>query len=379
MSFRLLDEPGHQDRMAMTAAWRAAVVGLGAVSPNPAVGAVVVVGGEIVATGSHRRAGLEHAEVNALHQAGTKALGSTVYVTLEPCHHVGRQPACTEALIQAGVQQVVYGMDDPDQRCSGLGAQALIQAGVEVRKGVFFDACRALNPGYLHRQRCGRPRVVLKTATTLEGAVATASGESQWITGPHARRFVHTLRARMASVMVGAGTARSDAVQLNVRLDKDHPWWYQGSFSPHRLVVSRSGNCPAPRGAGGPTWLVGGAGLTEGFDEHVPANENWHETLSSLADRGINEVLCEGGAGLATSLLEAGVVDEWIQMIAPMSLRGSGYSVVGGPGVEHLNDAQRGTLAQVLQLGQDALLWTVFDEGPSFADQTDWLQRLEPK
>ena len=365
--------------MAMTAAWRAAAVGLGAVSPNPAVGAVVVVDGQIVATGSHRRAGLEHAEVNALSQAGNKAAGSTVYVTLEPCHHVGRQPACTEALIEAGVQQVVYGMDDPDERCAGQGAQALIRAGVEVRTGVLYDACRALNPGYLHRQRTRRPRVVLKTATTLEGAVATSSGESQWITGPDARRFVHALRARMASVMVGAGTARSDAVQLNVRLDEDHPWWYQGSFSPYRLVVSQSGDCPAPRGAGGPSWLIGGTHRTEGFDEHVPARGNWHETLSVLAELGINEILCEGGASLATSLLEAGVVDEWIQMIAPMSLRGAGHSVVGGDGVEHLSEAQRGTLAQVLQLGQDALLWTVFDEEPSFADQTVWLQRLEPK
>ena len=379
MSFPLSDEPGHQDRMAMIKAWQAAVVGLGAASPNPAVGAVVVVNDQIVATGSHCRAGLEHAEAHALRQAGDRASGSTVYVTLEPCHHVGRQPACTDALIQAGVKQVVYGMDDPDQRVAGQGAQALRQAGIEVRVGVLHDACLALNPGYLHRQRCGRPRVVLKTATTLEGAVATAAGESQWITGPQARRFVHTLRARMASVMVGAGTARADAVRLNVRLDGVEPWWYNGSFAPHRLVVSASGNCPAPQGGGGPNWLVGSSEIVGGFDDHVPLQENWHETLSVLADRGINEILCEGGAGLATSLLNAGVVDEWIQMVAPMSLKGSGYSVVGGSGVEHLDDARRGTLAQVKQLGQDALLWTVFDDKPSFADQTDWLQRLEPK
>ena len=379
MTVRTSDEPGHQDQMAMTAAWRAAVVGLGAASPNPAVGAVVVVDERILATGSHRRAGLEHAEVDALLQAGDQARGSTVYVTLEPCHHIGRQPACTDALIRAGVRHVVYGIDDPDLRCAGRGAQALTQAGIEVRSGIFADACRALNPGYLHRQRTGRPRVVLKTATTLEGAVATTSGESQWITGPVARRFVHTLRARMASVMVGAGTARRDEVQLNVRLENDHPWWYNGSFSPHRLVVSRSGNCPSPRGEGGLRWLIGGVTGVDDFDEQLPLLGSWHETLSGLAERGINEILCEGGAGLATSLLEAGVVDEWIQMVAPMTLKGAGHSVLGGGGVERLKEARRGTLAQVLQLGQDAVLWTVFDDEPSFADQSNWLQRLEPK
>ena len=269
MSFQASDESGHHDRMAMTAAWRAAVIGLGASSPNPAVGAVVVANGQIVSTGSHRRAGLEHAEAHALRQAGDRAAGSTVYVTLEPCHHVGRQPACTDALIEAGVRCVVYGSDDPDERCAGQGAHALIQAGIEVRSGVFDEACRALNPGYLHRQRTHRPRVVLKTATTLEGAVATSSGESQWITGPDAREFVHTLRARMASVMVGAGTARADAVHLNVRLGSHHPWWYNGSFMPHRLVVSRSGKCPAPQGEGGLRWLLGGSELIDGFDEHI--------------------------------------------------------------------------------------------------------------
>ena len=183
----------------------------------------------------------------------------------------------------------------------------------------------------------------------------------------------------MASVMVGAGTARRDEVQLNVRLENDHPWWYNGSFSQPRLVVSRSGNCPSPRGEGGLRWLIGGVTGVDDFDEQLPLLGSWHETLSGLAERGINEILCEGGAGLATSLLEAGVVDEWIQMVAPMTLKGAGHSVLGGGGVERLKEARRGTLAQVLQLGQDAVLWTVFDDEPSFADQSNWLQRLEPK
>ncbi|MEE2836395.1 MAG: bifunctional diaminohydroxyphosphoribosylaminopyrimidine deaminase/5-amino-6-(5-phosphoribosylamino)uracil reductase RibD [Myxococcota bacterium] len=367
------------DQHAMEAALRAAVVGLGAASPNPAVGAVVLAEGVTVAAAGHRRAGEQHAETLALEQAGEAAHGASVYVTLEPCHHRGRQPACSAALIRAGVAEVVYGIDDPDARVAGRGAQALRDAGITVRSGVMADACLALNPGYLTRQRLGRPRIVLKTAVTLEGAAATSAGESQWITGPAARRLVHELRGRMASVLVGAETARRDAVRLNVRFDGQPPWWYQSQHAPHRLVATQSGAAPAPRGGGGPKWLVGGSRLADGFDAHIANDGDWSSTLKNLADRGVNEVLCEGGSGLAASLLTAGVVDEWIQMVAPMSLSGSGLPVLRGQGVERLEQARRGRLAHLAQLGQDAVLWTVFDDHPSFADQADWLNRLEPK
>jgi len=379
MSDRTVDGPEGFDQVAMTAALRAAVVGLGAASPNPAVGAVIALEGQIVAEGGHRRVGERHAEVVALSAAGSRAAGATAYVTLEPCSHVGRQPPCTEGLIKAGIAEVVYGIDDPDQRVAGRGAAQLSRAGVKVRSGLMAESCRFLNPGYLHRQRTGRARLVLKTATTLDGAVATSSGQSQWITGAQARRFVHELRARMAAVMVGAGTARADSCRLNVRLDDPKPWWFNEGFAPHRIVVSGSGDCPAPTGDGSDRWLLGGTGLVAGFDRHLALADDWAGTLAELAAHGINEVLCEGGAGLASSLLQAGVVDEWIQMVAPMTLRGSGLPAVTGAGVQALEHAQRGTLAQVSQLGQDACMWTVFDDAPSFADQTRILNELEPR
>jgi len=378
MSNMLQADTNDLDSEFMVHALRAACLGLGASSPNPAVGAVVVKDGELLSVGGHSEAGLAHAERTALSAAGDRARGATVYVTLEPCAHVGRQPACAEALIAAGVARVVFGMTDPDARVNGAGAQALRQAGIDVQQGVLRKACEALNPGYLHRHATGRARVVLKTATTLDGATATATGQSQWITGAPARHFVHELRARMAAVMIGAGTARADSPRLNIRLDEAKPWWRQQAFQPLRVVVSASGVCPPPVGDGGEIVMLGGTSKPDGFDRQIEIAESWPETLKRLAQAGINEVLVEGGAGLASSLISAGAVDEWIQMIAPISLGGAGQPSVTGMGVELLADARRGELARVAQLGQDACLWTVFDKLASFADQSELLAQLEP-
>ncbi|MDE0882840.1 MAG: bifunctional diaminohydroxyphosphoribosylaminopyrimidine deaminase/5-amino-6-(5-phosphoribosylamino)uracil reductase RibD [Myxococcota bacterium] len=378
MSELLPGQTASTDEHFMLEALRLACLGLGAASPNPCVGAVVVQGGEVIGRGGHRRAGEAHAEVLALQNLGTAAHGATVYSTLEPCAHVGRQPPCTQALIEAQVARVVIGMSDPDPRVVGRGVQQLREAGIEVVTACLEKACRALNPGYLHRQTSGRTRVLLKTATTLEGAVATHSGESQWITGAQARRRVHELRARMAAVMVGAGTARVDKPSLNVRLDAPLPWWRQGDFHPLRLVVSRSGEVPAPTAQGGAVWLLGGGAEVEGFEKQLHLASDWQQTLETLAQQGVNELLCEGGSGLASSLLAAGVVDEWVQMIAPLSLGGVGLAGLQGKGCDKLSAARRGRLARLEQLGHDACLWTVFDASPSFADQTALLQQLEP-
>jgi diaminohydroxyphosphoribosylaminopyrimidine deaminase/5-amino-6-(5-phosphoribosylamino)uracil reductase len=362
----------------MMEALRQACLGLGAASPNPCVGALVVKDGEIIGRGGHSQAGKAHAEVLALRGLGSAARGAVVYSTLEPCAHVGRQPPCTRALIEAQVARVVIGMSDPDPRVVGRGVQQLREAGIEVVIDCLEKACRALNPGYLHRQTSGRTRVLLKTATTLEGAAATHSGESQWITGAPARRRVHELRARMAAVMVGAGTVRADEPSLNVRLEAPLPWWRQTGFQPLRLVVSASGEVPPPKGEGGLCWLLGGRSEVAGFKKRLQLADSWQETLELLAENGVNEVLCEGGSALASSLLAAGVVDEWLQMIAPLSLGGVGLPGLQGKGCDKLDAARRGRLARLEQLGQDACLWTVFDSAPSFADQTALLQQLEP-
>jgi diaminohydroxyphosphoribosylaminopyrimidine deaminase/5-amino-6-(5-phosphoribosylamino)uracil reductase len=379
MSSMFHDETTDVDRQFMVSALRTACVGLGASSPNPAVGAVIVANDQVVGRGGHAQTGEAHAEPLALAQAGDRARGATAYITLEPCAHVGRQPPCTDALIAAGVRRVVFGMQDPDPRVRGVGSAALLHAGLDVESGALERACQSLNPGYVHRHATGRPRVVLKTATTLDGATATVSGQSQWITGSRARNFVHQLRARMAAVMIGAGTARSDSPQLSVRLDEPLPWWRQQGFQPLRVVVSASGVCPPPVGEGGPTLMLGGTSTPNDFERQIELAESWPLTLEALAQAGINEILCEGGAGLASSLIAAGVVDEWVQMIAPISLGGAGQPAVTGSGVERLDDARRGELARVVQLGHDACLWTVFDQQPSFADQSELLDELEPK
>lgn len=377
MSELLVGPAASTDQRFMLEALRQACLGLGAASPNPCVGAVVVQGGKIVGRGGHARAGGAHAEVLALHGLGAAARGATLYSTLEPCAHVGRQPACTGALIEAQVGRVVIGMNDPDPRVGGRGVELLREAGIEVVTACLEEACRALNPGYLHRQASGRARIVLKTATTLEGATATHSGESQWITGAQARRRVHELRARMAAVMVGGGTARTDKPSLNVRLEAPLPWWRHGDFQPLRLIVSGSGKVPVPTGHGGACWLLGGDGEVAGFEKRLDLASGWQQTLELLAQNGVNELLCEGGSGLASSLLAAGLVDEWVQMIAPLSLGGVGLAGLQGKGCEKLSEARRGRLARLEQLGQDACLWTVFDASPSFADQTALLQQLE--
>ena len=365
--------PPQDHSEGMATALRAAALGLGASSPNPAVGAAIYRNETVLAVGGHRRAGLPHAEREALTACGD-ARGATLYVTLEPCCHSGRQPPCTQAVIEAGLARVVIGSADPDRRVDGGGVATLRAAGIEVVEGVAMADCDALNPGYLHRQRTGRPRVLLKTATTTEGAMATHTGHSQWITGPEARRRVHELRARVAGIMVGGGTARADAPHLNVRLDPT-PSWRRAEHQPTRIVASISGEVAPPEGPGGETLLLG-PNPVHGFDHHIAPGAGWSETLRRLAEFGINELLVEGGARLAGQLLAEGLVDEWLQMVAPMSVGGAGLQAVAGSGVDRLDQARRGRLARVERLGDDACLWTVFDDQPSFADQDAMLMRL---
>ena len=366
----------------MGMALEAALTGLGRAAPNPCVGAVLVKGGELLTRGGHRRDGGPHAESVALRAAGAEAKGATLYVTLEPCCHVGRQPPCTEAIIAAGIRDVVVGMVDPDHRMSGRAIEQLTQNGIHVRVGVREGDCKALDPGYIHRQEFGRPRVLLKTAATLEGNVATRLGHSQWITGPSARNFGHGLRARVGAVMVGRGTLEADQPRLTARFDDQKPWWrLDNEYQPKRLVVGNSLCSHTLPPDGGARWYLG-PGLSSDFERYLDlprrsgGDVDWSRSLKILASEGINAILVEGGPRLAGSLVRAGMVDEWLSFTAPTTLGGTGQPALGGEGIDHMTGAVHGQIEHVDRLGRDLLVWTRFREGPSFADQEKLLRSL---
>jgi len=295
--------------------------------PNPWVGCAIVDGDRLVALGATRPPGQAHAEVDALEQAGPAARGATAYVTLEPCSHHGRTGPCADALVAAGVARVVVALADPDRRVSGRGIARLRAAGVEVEVGPGAALVeRQLEP-YLHQRRTGRPYVVLKLAATFDGRTAAPDGSSRWITGPEARADVHRLRAESDSIVVGAGTVRTDDPSLTVR-DAEGP-------DPERIVL---GAVPA------------------GAEVH-PCTE-WEGPVDALLDelgrRGHVQTLVEGGATVAASLHGAGLVDRYVLYLAPALLGGDdGRAVFAGPGAATIADAWRGRIDAVTPLGDD--------------------------
>ncbi len=350
----------------MRAALGLARRGLGRVWPNPAVGCVIVAGDHVVGRGRTADGGRPHAETAALAMAGTAARGATAFVTLEPCAHTGKTPPCAEALIAAGIARVVSTIEDPDPRVAGAGFAALRSAGIEVVTGCLAAEAEALNAGFLRRVRTGRPRLTLKLAASLDGRIATASGESRWITGARARAEVHLMRARSDAVLVGAGTARSDDPRLDVR------GLGLSDANPVRVVVS--GGLTLPRGGAlGTTardiplwlchhseaeadrraaWAETGADLLE-----IPFQEDGQLDLAALmrtlGDRGLTRVLCEGGGRLSAALLEAGLVDEVVLYTAGIVLGDEGTPAVGTLRVEALADAPRLRLVETARIGDD--------------------------
>lgn len=330
----------------MLHALRLASRGLGNVWPNPAVGCVLIRDGRVVGRGWTQPGGRPHAEVAALAQAGALAAGATAYVTLEPCAHHGRTPPCAEALIAAGVARVVGAMTDPDPRVGGRGFAILRAAGIAVTEGVCAGPARLMQAGFLSRIERGRPFVTLKLATSFDGRIATSTGESQWITGPLARRHVHLLRLRHDAVMVGGETARSDRPSLNVR-------GFGAPRQPARVVVS-SRTLPdlPPEGEQfGPLWQVAGA----------PG-----AIMAQLADRGITRLFCEGGGRLAASLLGAGLVDQLVGYTAGLVLGADGRPAVGGLAIDALAAAPRFRLVETRPVGEDLFhRWLLKDDGPA--------------
>ncbi|WP_208349086.1 bifunctional diaminohydroxyphosphoribosylaminopyrimidine deaminase/5-amino-6-(5-phosphoribosylamino)uracil reductase RibD [Pseudaestuariivita rosea] len=338
--------------------------GLGRCWPNPAVGCVIVKDGVIVGRGTTAPGGRPHAEVIALAQARDRARGATAYVSLEPCSHQGQTPPCTQALIKAGIARVVAPLDDQDPRVSGTGFQQLRQAGITVTTGLCADQAARDHQGFFLKATAGRPMVTLKLATSFDGRIATATGESQWITGPEARRQVHAMRASHDAVMVGGGTARADDPSLTVR-DLGMPW------QPVRIVVSRKLDIPldgklAQTAGQVPVWIC------HGSDAEPETLARWGDlgarllpcslsgrqldpqsVLQTLGEAGLTRVFCEGGGALAASLLQADLVDQLVGFTAGLALGAEGQPAIGAMGVDALDDAPRFYLSEVRRVGAD--------------------------
>lgn len=346
---------------------------LGRTAPNPAVGAVVVRDRVVVGRGWTRPAGQSHAEVVALAEAGEKARGATLYVTLEPCCHHGRTPPCADAVIAAGVRRCVVATVDPFPAVDGGGIARLRQTGVTVHVGVAEGAAQDLIDGFRTRVRTGRTMVTAKYAMTLDGRIATATGQSRWITGEEARGAVHLLRDRSDAIMVGAGTVIADDPELTTRL----PVARAGDGGPHdplRVVVDGRGSVPlsarvlstgSPRSTLVATTSAAPSAwqdcLRERGVEVVPCGDGPRVDLAALLDelgrRGVNALLVEGGHRLHGSLFDAGLVDRVVAFVAPVIVGGAqAPGPVGGRGVERMSEAVRLTGVRVRRLGDDLVV-----------------------
>ncbi len=342
--------------------------GLGRTSPNPAVGAVIARGATIVGEGWHRRAGEPHAERIALANAGEAARGADIYVTLEPCCHHGRTPPCTDAIIEAGISRCFYAMPDPDPVCAGGGDAALRAAGVEVEAGLLRGEAERMLEAYVAHRRTGRPLVTLKLAMSLDGCIATRTGDSRWITGPRARALVHRMRDRADAVMIGVRTVLADDPSLTTR-------GVPGGRDALRIICdSRARTPPGARAivqeseancliavteAANPARIDdlrrAGAEVLE-----LPAADgrvDLQALMHALGERGLLSVLLEGGAGLAWGALQAGVVDKVALFYAPIIIGGAGaVRGVAGVGVERVTEALALRDVSVAQVGRDLLV-----------------------
>ena len=346
-----------------------AVKGLGHTSPNPMVGAVVVKDGKVVGTGYHQIVGGPHAEVNAINAAGDLAIGSTLYVTLEPCNHTGRTPPCTRKILASGIRRVVVAMKDPNTEVAGKGAELLKQKGVQVTTGVCEAQARKQNEAFIKYVCTGRPFVMVKCAATLDGRLATRSGDSKWVTGEPARQFVHGLRHAADAIMVGINTVRTDNPSLTTRLadreGKDPVRIILDthlSISPEAKVLQQTS--PSE------TILVVGEAVT---GDHKTAIEqtgarvmetklkNDRIDLPALVDQlgtmNITRLLIEGGSRVLASAFRDSVVDKVFFFYAPKILGGDdGVPICSGPGASTMSQCIAVCDVSVHRLGDDVLV-----------------------
>lgn len=328
-------------------------------SPNPRVGAVIAKGDEVIAVGAHRCAGTEHAEMVALAAAGPRAKGADLYVTLEPCNHFGLTPPCAEAIVAAGIRRVTFGCLDPNPRVRGGGIELLRRAGIQVIGGVRGDEAEVLVEDFRKTVTTGQPFVTLKLAQTLDGRLATRTGDTKWVTGPEARAQAHRLRREHDAVLVGIGTVLADDPALTVRLVRGK--------SPKRVIVDSHLRTPPKAAAlkGGALVLCADAParrraalenagaeivVVPGRDGRVDLKKG----MRALAKRGVLAVLAEGGGEIAGALLGAGLVDHVVLFVSPRLVGGRGaVPSIGGEGVARLAQAFRVESVRVGRVGDD--------------------------
>ena len=359
------------DTTYMQTALDLAQKGRGWTSPNPMVGAVVVKDGRVIARGYHARCGELHAERAALAACTEDPKGATMYVTLEPCCHHGRQPPCTDAILEAGIARVVVGSGDPNPQVAGKGLDILRAAGVDVTEHVLEEACTALNDVFFHYIRTKTPYVVLKYAMTLDGKLAAYTGQSQWITGEEARRHVHIQRSRYRAIMVGVGTVLTDDPQLTCRIE--------GGRNPLRIVCDTHLRTPltakvVQTAQEIPTLIAAcetDPARIKPYEDlgvrvwTLPA-KNGRVNLTALMERlgkeEVDSVLIEGGAQLHWAALESGVVNKVQAYIAPKLLGGeTAKSPIGGQGFPHPDQAVRLKDPKLTRLGEDFLIESEVD------------------
>ncbi len=333
----------------------------GMTSPNPMVGAVIVKNGKIISEDFHRRPGTPHAEALALEQAGEKARGSTLYANLEPCCHTEkRTPPCTKAIINAGIKKVIIAMKDPNPKVSGKGVIELQKAGIEVVSGVLEDEAKRLNEAYTKYIGTGKPFVILKTAMTLDGKIATPEGQSKWITGEKARALVHRLRSNADAVMTAIGTIKADDPQLTARI--------KAGKNPARIIIDPRLEVPlnanvlrippetiiVTRVKNSKAFRLEQAGIKIIFYKE---KLDLDRLMKKLGEMEIASLLIEGGSSLNAHALEDGIVDKIMFFIAPIIIGGrESFSAIGGKNFKKLEEAYRLKDISIKRIGEDFLI-----------------------
>lgn len=358
-----------EDARFMSKALKLAALGRGSTSPNPLVGAIVIQRDKIIGKGYHQKAGTPHAELFALQEAGELAEGSTLYVTLEPCCHYGRTPPCTEAIIKAGIKRVVVAVLDPNPLVAGKGVRRLREAGIEVQVGVLEEEAERLNEAFFKYIRMRKPFVTLKAAMSLDGKIATSTGDSRWITGEDARLYVQQLRVESDAIMVGIGTVLADDPLLTVRLPGE-------SKKPLRVILDSSLCLPedsklvqtarevpvivaAVRGKyqEQKRVLLEQQGVEVWDFPGVDGRVNLENVLEELGKREVVALLLEGGGTLNSSFLEGGLVDKFILFLAPLIIGGrDAPGAFGGAGYPRLKDALGLGNLGIERIGRDLMV-----------------------
>ena len=358
-------------------------------TPNPRVGCVIVRDGKIVGEGCHERVGTPHAEAHALNAAGELAHGATVYVTLEPCAHMGRTPPCSDALIDAGVSEVYYGVQDPNPQVSGLGLQKLRDAGVTVHGPLLEEACSALNLGFMKRMRSGLPWVRCKMAMSLDGRTAMASGESKWITGAGARADVQLMRAASCAIVTGVNTVLSDDPSLNLRLEQipeGEAGEVQADRQPLRVVIDSSLRTPPDSRIislpGNMLFLTGkphaqqlarfnnSSAQIRQLSQLPGGRVNLLDAMQTLAQEySCNEVMLEAGPTLSGAMVQAGLVDEVVIYVGARFLGSDALPLFHLPGISRMQDHIALKITDVKQIADDCRITARLTTGGSDAQR----------